>query len=144
MQREAGETLVETLLSTALLGILATGIVGSMASTISISDFDAQQSGAETVLRSYAEAWDRTTYASCTANQTTNPYGATPPTGFTAPTGYTAAASSVTFWDGTSSSPAAFAGTCPGTGDAGLQSLALQVTPPRGPAQSITIQKRKS
>lgn len=143
VRHEGGETLVETLLAVMLLGILATGIVGAMASTVTVSDFDAQQSGAETVLRSYAEAWDRTTYATCTANQSTNPYGSTPPSGFTAPSGYTATVSSVTFWNGTSTAPAVFGATCPGGGDVGLQSLALQVTPNRGPAQSLTIQKRK-
>ncbi len=139
--RQAGETLIETLITVILLGLLGVGVVAAMTSIISVSDYDAKQSGAETVLRSYAQAWDRAPYKTCTASQTTNPYGSTP-SGFTLPNGYTASVSSVTFWNGTSSTPVTFGGTCPASGDAGLQSLTLRVTAPRGPAQTLTIQKR--
>ncbi len=130
--RQAGETLIETLITVILLGLLGVGVVAAMTSIISVSDYDAKQSGAETVLRSYAEAWDRAPYMACTASQPTNPYGSTTPPGFTLPTGYTASVSSVTFWNGTSSTPVTFGGTCPASGDAGLQSLTLRVTAPRG------------
>ncbi len=141
--RQAGETLVETLLSVILLGLLGAGIVTAMASVISVSDFDARQSAAETVLRSYAQAWSRAAYVPCTASQTTNPYTAVVPPGFAAPTGYTATISGTRFWNGTSSTPVTFVATCPATGDAGLQSLNLRVAPPRGPAQTLTVEKRK-
>jgi type II secretory pathway pseudopilin PulG len=141
-RRQAGETLVETVVTVVLLGLLGVGIVGAMASIISVSDLDAKQSGAETVLRSYAQAWNRATYAPCAANQSTNPYGSTSPPGFTLPSGYTATVSSVTFWNGTTSAPVTFGATCPAGGDPGLQSLVLRVTAPRGPAQTLTIEKR--
>ena len=140
--RQSGETLVETLFTVVLLGLLAVGMVSAMATIVSVSDVDAKQSGAETVLRSYAQAWNRADYQPCIANQATNPYGATVPPGFTLPSGYTATISSATFWNGTSNAPVAFVATCPATGDAGLQALTLRVAAPRGPAQSVTIEKR--
>ena len=79
--RQSGETLVETLITVVLLGLLGVGIVAAMASVISVSDLDAKQSGAETVLRSYAQAWNRAPYVSCTASQSTNPYGCHAATG---------------------------------------------------------------
>jgi type II secretory pathway pseudopilin PulG len=141
-REELGETLVETLLTVALLGILATGIVGAMASVIRASDFDAKQAGSEVVLRSYAEARTHAPYLPCTAGQSTNPYGSSSPSGFVAPANYTATVSTVTFWNGTSSSPLTFLPTCPATGDAGLQSLTLQVVPPSGPTQTLTVETR--
>ncbi len=141
-RRQSGETLIETLITVILLGLLGVGTIAAMTSIISVSDYDAKQSGAETVLRSYAQAWNRAPYAVCTASHTTNPYGSTTPPGFTAPAGFTATISNVTFWNGTTGTPVTFGATCPATGDAGLQSLTLQVTSPRGPAQTLTIQKR--
>jgi type II secretory pathway pseudopilin PulG len=139
---QAGETLIETLIAVILLGLLGVGVVAAMTSIISVSDYDAKQSGAETVLRSYAQAWNRAPYVACTGGSPANPYGSTTPPGFTLPSGYTASVSGVTFWNGTSSTPVTFGGTCPASGDAGLQSLSLRVTSPRGPAQTLTIQKR--
>jgi type II secretory pathway pseudopilin PulG len=139
-----GETLIETLISVILLGLLASGIVAALATTINASDLDARQSAAEPALRSYAAAWSRVAYQACTASSTANPYGATDPSGYTAPSGFTASVASVKFWDGTSTSPAVFAATCPSGGDQGLQEVTLQVRPPRGATQTIAIDKRAS
>lgn len=137
-----GETLVETLISVILLGLLASGIVTALATTINASDLDARQSAAEPALRSYAAAWSRVPYQACTAGSTSNPYGSSDPSGYTAPNGFTASVTSVKFWDGTSASPAVFAATCPSGADQGLQELTLQVRPPRGATQTIAIDKR--
>lgn len=137
-----GETLVETLLSVVLLGILTVGILGALVATTTASDVDAKQAASEPGLRSYAEAWARVPYAPCTAGSSTNPYGATSPPGFTAPAGYVASVASVTFWNGTSTNPAVFSATCPASGDKGLQAIGLQLRPPRGPVQSVTINRR--
>ena len=139
-----GETLVETLLSVALLGILVAGILGALFTTTTTSDFDAKQAASEPGLRSYADAWGRAAYVPCTAGSSANPYGATTPPGFTAPVGYTASVTAVKFWNGTSTSPAVFSATCPAAGDQGLQEIALQLRPPRGPAETVTINRRAS
>jgi len=144
--KERGETLIETMITVILLGLLATGIVSAFATNIRVSAFDAGLSGSETVLRSYAEAWDRQTYAPCTSpGSTVNPYGSTQPADFTATSGYTASVTAVTFWDGNdpSGSPAVFQPGCPATGDTGLQSMTLKVLPSSGPSQTLTITKRK-
>lgn len=138
---EGGETLVETLITVVLLGILATGIVGAFASVITVSDFDAKTAGAETVVRSYAEAWERRTYAACTAGSPVNPYSGQP-SGWSTPGSYSASADIVRFWDGTSTNPAVFVTTCPAGGDQGLQEVVLSVTPLVGPATTVTIDKR--
>jgi type II secretory pathway pseudopilin PulG len=137
-----GETLVETLLSIVLLGILAAGILGALVATTTTSDFDAKQAASEPGLRSYADAWGRATYAPCTAGSSANPYGATAPPGFTAPVGYTASVTAVKFWNGTSTNPAVFTAACPAGGDQGLQELSLQLRSPQGPAQTVTIDRR--
>jgi type II secretory pathway pseudopilin PulG len=139
---QSGETLLETLITVVLLGLLGAGVVSAMASIISVSDLDARQSAGETVLRSYAQAWERAAYVPCVASQATNPNASTTPPGFTAPAGYTATVVSTDFWNGTSSAPVTFVATCPATGDKGLQALNLRVTPPRGPAPTLTIEKR--
>jgi type II secretory pathway pseudopilin PulG len=139
---ERGETLIETLFTVALLGILSVGIVASLGTNIRVSGFDAGLAGSEATIRSYAQAWQAAPYLPCTASA--NPYGATQPAGFTLPTGYTATlVSPVKVWDSTTgvSSNAAFK-TCPAT-DTGLQSLQLRVHPPTGGTQTLTILKRK-
>jgi type II secretory pathway pseudopilin PulG len=142
---ERGETLIETLITVVLLGLLATGIVSAFATNIRISDFDARLSGSEAAVRSYGEAWDRFPYVACTAGSSSNPYGATQPSDFTAPSGYTATVTGVTFWNGSdpSSVPAVFQSACPASGDKGLQSVVLKVQPTAGSAQTLTITKRK-
>jgi type II secretory pathway pseudopilin PulG len=138
-----GETLVETLLTVVLLGILASGIVGALFTTIRVSDLDAQQAVAEPLIRSYAEAWRRVPYAPCTAGSSVDPYAATAPPGFTLPSGASASVISVRFWDGTSTAPASFVATCPAGGDQGFQQLTLRVQTRRGPAQTLTIGRRR-
>lgn len=141
---ERGETLVETLLSVAMLGLLATAIIAALFTTTSVSDLDAKQSAGEPALRSYAEAWRRATYESCTAGSSANPYGTTTPPGFTAPAGFTASITAIKFWDGTSSNPVVFNATCPAAGDQGLQEITLEVDHPRGTPQTLTILRRET
>jgi type II secretory pathway pseudopilin PulG len=138
---ERGETLVETMITVVLLGLLAVGVVASLGTNILVSDTDARLAGSEAVIRSYAQAWQNMPYQPCTSSA--NPYGASAPAGFTAPTGFTASLVSVKAWNSGSgaSSPATFTA-CPTT-DTGLQSLDLKVASSRGTEQTLTIVKRK-
>lgn len=143
-QRESGETLVETMVSMVLLGLLATGIVIGLDTNIRTADLDSQLAGSESVLRSFAQAWDAQPYLACTSSA--NPYGSGQPQGFTPPAGYTTSLQSpVTVWDGDRTAAASASGAkfvnCPAS-DTGLQGLTLKVTPPRGPTQTVTITKR--
>lgn len=87
---ECGETLVETLVSTALLGIIGIGIIGAIASVIVSTDIDRRLSRGETVLRSYVAAIQDAPYA------TDGRYSP----GFVVPTGYRATVTGVQCWDG--------------------------------------------
>lgn len=139
---ESGETLAELLVSVAILGILAVGVVGALASDITVSSADRDTASAEAVTRSFG-AWITRTlgspsgYRACTTTgSTTNPYYGTgtgkwtsPGLGYTAPSGFSATVTGwgsnggVTFWDGTSGFAGALNGstanvvgtTCPST-----------------------------
>jgi|GEM_PF-3389271 hypothetical protein len=62
---QAGETLVEILVSTTLLGIIGIGIIGAIASVLISTDIDRKASEAETIIRSYASAITRADYQPC-------------------------------------------------------------------------------
>lgn len=76
----AGETLIETLVSIALLGVIAVGVVGALGSEVIASARDRETATTESVVRSFA-AWvdnnvgaTTATYRQCTAGSAANPY----------------------------------------------------------------------
>jgi type II secretory pathway pseudopilin PulG len=136
---ERGETLIETLVSTALLGIVGIGIIGAIASVLISTDIDRRISRGETVLRSYVAAIQDAPYAS----------GGRYSPDYQAPKGYTAAITDVQCWDG--SRPAAVPastvslafGRC--GADHGLQKITVRVgsgSGQRATAASATFVKR--
>ena len=111
---EHGETLVETLVSTALLGIVGIGIFGAIASVVISTDIDRRVSRGETVLRSYVAAIQAAPYSA------SGGYAGV----YDPPRGFDTAAPSVECWDGkapaavpTTQGTLAF-GACPGAGAA--------------------------
>jgi prepilin-type N-terminal cleavage/methylation domain-containing protein len=126
-EQEAGFTLVELLLTVAILGVGMLVIVGGMMTSIQVSDLGRRQADGQTQLRAYAEAVAGATYVNCATSYTT----------YTPPTGYTALLV-VSYWDGTS----AFVTTCP-TPDKGLQKITLTIstTDSRG-SESVSLAKR--
>ncbi|MGZ6888055.1 MAG: prepilin-type N-terminal cleavage/methylation domain-containing protein [Acidimicrobiia bacterium] len=120
-----GETLIETLVSTALLGIVGIGIIGAIASVLISTDIDRKISASETVLRSYIAAIEDAPYAPCGAMGYASDY--------TAPHGYTPEITEATYWDGIGPKPvpatngALSFGPCGGT-DHGLQKISVRVT----------------
>jgi len=138
-REERGETLIETLVSTALLGIVGVGIIGAIASVLISTDIDRRISRGETVLRSYVAAIEDAPY---TAGGGYSP-------DYIAPKGFSATITGVSCWDG--SGPAvvpATAGSLPfgscGGADRGLQRISVKVTSTgsRGSTQSATFVKR--
>ncbi len=130
--RERGETLIELIVSTALLGILGVGMITALTSTIIVSNADRGFAGTETVLRSYATTLERRPYKSCTAGSSANPYSAAD-LAFTAPAGYTTSVTSVRFLTNKNldnvTAGSAFSATCPTSangGDQGVQRLMLR------------------
>jgi hypothetical protein len=141
---EGGETLVEVVVSTTLLGIIGVGIIGAIASVLISTEVDRSVSRGETVLRSYVAAVQDADYAPCG-----DPLSYSPDrVGFTAPPQFTAGVIKVEYWKGDgprvvppSAAPVTFDSGC--TPDRGLQRLDLEVKSGNGRAvERVTIYKR--
>ena len=135
---EAGTTLVEVLMTVAILGIAVVAIVAAMGTSIIGTDHHRKQAQAQTVLLSATDA---------VKSQTANPYQPCATTGsysagsnVTLPAGWTASAvtvRSVKYWNGS-----AFAVSCPSP-DSKLQLIDVQVATPDGRAtESVAVVKR--
>jgi Tfp pilus assembly protein PilV len=135
---EAGTTLVEVLMTVAILGIAVVAIVAGMGTSIIGTDHHRKQAQAQTVLLSAADA---------VKSQTVNPYQACATTtsyaaggGVSLPAGWTPSAvtvRSVTYWNGS-----AFASSCAAP-DSKLQLIEIEVASPDGRAtESVAIVKR--
>jgi type II secretory pathway pseudopilin PulG len=152
LRAQRGDTLIELIVSAALLGILGVGMLTALSGTIIVSNADRGFAGTETVLRSYATALEKVPYKACTAGATTTPPATTPYTAtdlaFTPIAGYTTSVTAVKFLGNKTSSDIsaanAFSGTCPAGGDQGLQQLTLKAVRSDGTAaQSVNLFKRR-
>ncbi len=138
---EHGETLVETLVATALLGIVGVGIIGAIASVLISTEVDRHVSHGETVLRSYVAAIEASPYQPCASPGTY-------PDDYAKPPGYNVSVTNVDYWTG--AGPTAvpgtgqltFAGSCPT--DHGLQRISVRVTSSgdRATTEQATFVKR--
>jgi type II secretory pathway pseudopilin PulG len=138
---QRGETLLELLLTVAIMGTAFTGILAGVGMTFSASNSHRQQATGEAAVRSYAERMKDPTgmvYVNCAVPAN---YSATP-NGFSLPAaGWTATVTSVLAWQG--DTPPTF-GAC--STDKGLQQLTLQVQSPAGVQRAtevVVIVKRK-
>jgi Tfp pilus assembly protein PilV len=123
--RDAGETLVELLVTVVILGIATTGLAGALLTVGKVSQQHRQQVLAQAAVRAWAEQVGVGAYTDCA-----------PATAFAAPepalpTGFTATVTGVRYWDG-----AAFAATC--AADTGIQRVSLRVTAPDGLPGAVT------
>jgi hypothetical protein len=155
LRSERGETMVELIVSTALLGLLGVAMLTALSSTIIVSNADRGFAGTETVLRSYATTLERMPYKPCTAGATTTPPATAPYTSsdlaYTPISGYSVSVTSVKFLTSktlTDLTPAtAFSSTCPTSGnggDQGLQQLTLRAVRTDGTsAQTVNILIRR-
>lgn len=151
LRSQRGETYIELIVSTALLGILGVAMIVALSSTIIVSHADRGFAGTETILRSYATQLERSPYKPCIAGTSTNPYSASDLT-FTGPSaGYTTSVTSVQFLaDDTSAdltAPGSFTTTCPTAangGDQGIQQLTLKAARTDGTvAQTVNVLLRR-
>lgn len=140
---ELGETLVELLVTVAIMGTAFVGILAGIGTTFMATGSHRQDATAEAVVRSYAERMKDPTgmvYVSCATSAT---YGV--PNGFSVPAGgWTATVSTLLYWQG-DTAPATFTAAACST-DKGLQQLTLTVTSPPGDHQAtatVVIVKRK-
>ncbi len=147
---EAGDTLVELMITVAILGVSMVAILGGIWATLRSADYNSKSSSADTVLRAFAEtmnegrATDTYHYVPCTTAGGQVPYPTYTPA---APYDhYTATITKIRYLNGYSGDEPVWSDTCPAS-DGGLQELTLKVTGPdnvpevRG-TETVTIVKR--
>ena len=148
---ESGESLVELMITVAIMGFAMVAILAGIWTTLRVADLNSKTSSADTVLRSFAETMkqpataDDFEYVPCTVpgGQVTYPtYPAKAPY-----LQYTATVTKVRYLNGyTAGNEPIWADACPAT-DGGLQELSLRVTGPNNDAEikgteHLTLVKR--
>jgi type II secretory pathway pseudopilin PulG len=149
-RREAGELLVETMMTVAIIGIAFVAVFAAVFTSLRIADYAGKTSKADTVVRAFAEAMKKpdgsSAYVPCTTAGGTVTYPAWPvPIEYP---NYTATITQIRYLTGYSAGAPVWATTCPAT-DLGLQELTLKATGPiNDPAvrgtETVTITKRDS
>jgi len=117
---EAGFSLAEVLVTIIIVGIAFAAVLGGMVTSVVVSDTHRKEASSDALARSAAEALkdQAVAYVPCAAP---NDYASALPV---APGGYGVSISSVTYWDGTSSDPVAYSGSCPSP-DQGMQLITV-------------------
>jgi len=120
---EAGTTLIELLVTIAIMGIAFVGVVGGIGTAIIGADFQKRGATSGVVLTSAAEriVADTTPYKPCAL-----PADYQDPTA--SPSGFLVAVTEVLFWDGGSR----YVSECTPSDDEGVQLIRLTLTPPAG------------
>jgi Tfp pilus assembly protein PilE len=133
---DSGETLLELMITVAILGLAGVAIISGLGTAVGVSGAHRKQSTAGATVRSFAEAIESSVLnngyvATCTPGYAS---GFTSPTGFTTPQ-----ITAVSFWTGS-----AFQTTCDPADDRGVQRLTLQVSSMDGRAtEQLVLVVRK-
>ncbi|MGZ4689024.1 MAG: type IV pilus modification PilV family protein [Acidimicrobiia bacterium] len=148
---ECGETLVELMITVAIMGLAMVAILGAIWTTLRIADYNSKTSSADVVLRTFAEALKQPDaantfhYIPCTVAGAQVAYPQFVPD---APyTNYVATITKIQYLSGyNSSNEPTWVDSCPAT-DLGLQRIQLKVTgPTTDPAvkgtETVTVVKR--
>ena len=128
---ESGESLVELMITVAIMGLSMVAILGAIWTTLRVADYNSKTSSADVVVRAYAEtmkeggAGDPYHYRPCTTPGGHVTYPTYTPTEQYA-TGYTATVVSIQYLDGFAGDEPHWANACPAT-DGGLQRITLKV-----------------
>lgn len=144
LRSDAGDTLVEVLVTIVIMGLAVTAIVGGVATSILVSAVNREQATAGVIIRDYAEAIisANTPYVACAVASS---YAATVtvPSGWSQPVVLNAGAHLIQYWQSNGSGGGSFVSTCPSP-DQGAQSMWLQVSSPDGrDVETLQIVKRK-
>ena len=121
--RDAGESLVELLVSIAIMGIAVTAILGAIGMATTSSSTHENLAQAQRLLRNWAESLTYSTACPAVVNA------------FTTPTGYTPNTATVAYWNSTSRTFSSAAGAC--TSNTGMYRVTLSVTPTGGQGAGI-------
>jgi type II secretory pathway pseudopilin PulG len=95
MRSEHGSTLVEVLISVAILGIAGAALLGGVMTGISSANISQKQANTESILTSAVNTVKADSYVDCAPTYVTRPAGTT------FPAGYTVLPPSISQWDGT-------------------------------------------
>ncbi len=116
---DAGETLVETLVAIALLGIASTAVIGSVTMGVRAATMNVGNGTNQNLARNWAEQIEAMPYVLCA--QTTAYQYVVPPVPL--PTGTTLTITQIRYWDG---GDYVTTTGCVGSSDKGLQKIALR------------------
>jgi type II secretory pathway pseudopilin PulG len=137
---QAGETLVETLLSLVILGVAIVAIVGGLGQSIFSSSLHRDQSDGGTVLVASAESVKDVAlnpYVNCA---TTASYS--PTVGNTVPSGWAVSVQSVQYWLGDAAATT-WGSTCRDlTTAVHVQKVTVNTVSPRGISHTLSVVKR--
>jgi prepilin-type N-terminal cleavage/methylation domain-containing protein len=122
---ERGETLIELLITVAILGLGSAAILGGTLTAVASSTLHRHQAQAQALLRSWAEQVADVTDSDWVPCAPPGAYARPAPA--TIPTGFTAEVAAVQYWD---PATAAFSSSC--GMDSGVQRVELTVTMPSG------------
>jgi len=140
---DAGTTLIEALVTIAIMAACFAAILGGVSTQILMSDLHHKQASDQTILRSYADAIEAsTTWKACAA--VTSDYAPGQVSYSDYPSGYTPSATAVKYWDAASATFTKPCTTDPVTHlpiDAGLQLVTIQVQTDRA-TESMDVVKR--
>jgi prepilin-type N-terminal cleavage/methylation domain-containing protein len=134
---EAGVTLVELIITVAIVGVAITAILLGMITSIKASALHRKEATADTVLRDAAEAVvdPQQIYQNCAS------LGSYSLTSVPFPSGYSVSVTAIQFWK--KDNPATFSSTCPNP-DPGLQLVTIVARSADGQAtETLTVAKRK-
>lgn len=141
---DGGETLIELLISVAILGIAAVAIVNGLGALVVGTDVHRLQSTGGTLLLSAADAVKSTTttYTPCA---TTASYAGAITSAVTLPSGWTApTVQSVAYWNGTAFGPTCFESAAVPT-VAAIQLVTIRATVPNSRGDlTISVTKRRA
>ena len=137
---QRGETLIELLATIVIMSIAVVAVVTGIGVAITASDTNNKQVTSLTVASNYAEAIAAAKYVPCATTANYLPGSNvtyTPPANFTV-----SIVGNITYYDGTSSAPAAWVATCPSP-DKGAQRMTIRVVSSDNRAdRSLEIVKR--
>jgi type II secretory pathway pseudopilin PulG len=142
---ESGETLIEILMTIAIVGIAFVAIMGAIFTALRVTDYHRKDTNATVLLRNFAETMKARNgdqeYKPCTAAGGTVSY--TIPAG---DAGYTLSIPQIRYLANTTSVTPVWQNTCPAT-DQGAQELTLRVDSPSADpvthaGETVTIIKR--
>jgi type II secretory pathway pseudopilin PulG len=134
MSDDRGETLLELLIAVVIMGVAVVAVIGTLVTSVQLSDVHRKQATASAAVRDYGEAItnavDSGGYVACAG---VGSYA----TGYAVPAGYAKSVVSVRYWNG-----GGWQSSC--SADTGLQQLTIQVASADGKAsEQLAVVVRK-